>query len=50
MNKKIKLIEARRECVKYILRGTQRRRAKALETARELNSEGGIRAKLFAVK
>lgn len=48
--KKITQTRNERVCVKYILRGAKRRRAKALEAVRAINSEAGIRANLFAVK
>ena len=39
-----------RVSVKYILRGAKRRRNKALEAVRVINSEAGIQANLFAIK
>ena len=36
--------------VKYILRGAKRRRGKALEAVRMINSQAGIQAGLYAVK
>lgn len=49
-NKKVTQNGNERISVKYILRGAKRRRAKALEAVRVINSEAGIQANLFAVK
>jgi len=49
-NKKISQFENKRASVKHILRGAQRRRAKALEAIRGINSVAGIQAGLYAVK
>lgn len=49
-NKKITQTGNERVSVKYILRGAKRRRIKALEAVRAINSEAGIQANLFAVK
>ncbi len=48
--KKITATGNERISVKYILRGAKRRRAKALEAVRMINSQAGIQAGLFAVK
>lgn len=48
--KKITQTQNERVSVKYILRGAKRRRMKALEAIRAINSEAGIQANLFAVK
>lgn len=49
-NKKIIQTQNERVSVKYILRGAKRRRIKALDAVRMINSEAGIRAGLYAVK
>lgn len=48
--KKITQTENERISVKYILRGAKRRRAKALEAVRAINSTAGIQFGLYAVK
>ncbi len=48
--KKITATRNERIGVKYILRGAKRRRAKALEAVRMINSQAGIQAGLYAVK
>ncbi len=50
LNKKISQIGNERVSVKYILRGAKKRRAKALEAVRAINSEAGIQTKLYAVR
>lgn len=49
-NKKLTQTGNQRIGVKHILRGAQRRRAKALEAIRGLNSVAGIQGGLYAVK
>jgi len=49
-NKKITNTGNDRNSVKYILRGAARRRSKAQEAVRMVNSEAGIQAVLYAVK
>ena len=49
-NKKMSLSGNQRTSVKHILRGAQRRRAKALEAIRGINSVAGIQAGLYAVR
>lgn len=48
--KKITASGNERISVKYILRGAKRRRGKALEAVRMINSQAGIQVGLFAVK
>lgn len=48
--KKITQTRNERVSVKYILRGAKRRRVKALEAVRAINSEAGIQAGLYAIK
>lgn len=49
-NKKIVKTGNQRTSVKHILRGAQRRRAKALEAIRGVNLVAGIQGGLYAVK
>ncbi len=48
--KKITATGNERIGVKYILRGAKRRRGKALEAVRMINSQAGIQAGLYAIK
>lgn len=48
--KKITQSGNERISVKYILRGAKRRRGKAFEAVRMINSQAGIQSGLFAVK
>ena len=49
-NKKITQTDNERASVKNILRGARKRRAKAMEAIRAINSEAGIQAAIYAVK
>ena len=49
-NKKLSQTGNQRTSVKNILRGAQRRRNKALEAIRGLNSVAGIQGGIYAVK
>ncbi|MCM1009401.1 MAG: hypothetical protein NC390_00800 [Fusobacterium sp.] len=48
--KKITATGNERVSVKYILRGAKRRRGKALEAVRMINSQAGIQTSLYAIK
>ena len=50
MTKQITQVRNQRDSVKYILRGSKRRRAKAFDAIRAINSDAGIRANLVAIK
>ena len=50
LNKKMVQSGNQRNSVKHILRGASRRRAKATEAIRAINSVAGIQAGLYAVK